>query len=236
MKRAATLVWKEWRIALDTPLGYVVATAFLLASGFFFGKNLFLVGQAEMRGYFGVLPLLLMFFVPAMSMRMLADEIHDSTFELLATMPVRTFEIVAGKLIAVVLQVWALLAATLVYPLSLALLGNVDSGQIGASYLAAALLAAAYASVCLYASALSRHAIVAYVIGFGMLLAVFLIGQAAPTLPPAVQDWIALASPIRHYEYMLRGVIALDDLAVPLAWTAAFAALTWFELERRTWR
>jgi len=236
MNRVRTIVWKEWRQALDTPLAWVVTTAFLLASGFFFGKNLFLIGQAEMRGWFAVLPLLLLFFAPAAGMRMLADERRDGTFELLATLPVSMIEIVLGKYLAVLSQLLAMLALTWVYPLSLALLGPVDAGQIAASYLAAALLVAVYAAVCLYASALSRHAIVAWVIGFALLMAVFLIGQAAPTLPPAVQGIVALVSPVSHYQAMLRGVIGLDDLALMFGAAGLFIALTWFALERGRWR
>jgi len=236
MKTALTICWKEWRVALDTPLGYVVATAFLLASGFFFGKNLFLFGQAEMRGYFGVLPLLLMFFVPAMSMRLLADEQHDGTFELLATLPVTTFEIVAGKFLGIMLQLAMLLALTLVYPLSLLLLGHPDAGQALASYVGALLLAAVYAAACLYASSLTTHAIIAYVIGFGLLLAFYLLTAAAPTLPMAMQDLLAVVSPIPHYQEMLRGVISLADAVLLLAVALTFCGLTWFQLERRRWR
>ncbi len=236
MSRALSICWKEWRVMLDTPLGYVVATAFLLASGFFFGKNLFLVGQADMRGYFSVLPLLLLFFIPAMSMRMLADEQREGTFELLATMPVRMLDIVIGKFAAVLLQILALLALTLVYPLSLSLLGHVDGGQIAVSYLATCLLAATYVSVSLYASSLSSHAIVSYVLGFGMLLGLFLLAQAAATLPPAMQDWIGMLSPMQHYANMLRGVIGLEDVIFLLALSAGFLSLTWFQLERRRWR
>jgi len=236
MSRGWSICWKEWRVMLDTPLGYVVATAFLLASGFFFGKNLFLVGQADMRSYFSALPLLLLFFIPALSMRMLADEQREGTFELLATMPVRMLEIVAGKFAAVLLQVLTLLALTLVYPLSLSLLGHVDAGQIAVSYLASLLLASVYVSVSLYASSLSSHAVVSYVLGFGMLLGLFLLGQAAATLPPAAQDWIVVLSPIQHFGNMLRGVIGLEDVVFLLAVSAGFIALTWFQLERRRWR
>ncbi|MDX8407062.1 MAG: ABC transporter permease [Mariprofundaceae bacterium] len=236
MSRALSICWKEWRVMLDTPLGYVVATAFLLASGFFFGKNLFLVGQADMRAYFSVLPLLLLFFIPAMSMRMLADEQREGTCELLATMPVRMLDIVIGKFAAVLLQILVLLALTLAYPASLSLLGHVDGGQIAVSYLAAFLLAAAYVSVSLYASSLSSHAIVSYVLGFGMLLGLFLLAQAAATLPPAMQDWIGMLSPMQHYANMLRGVIGLEDVVFLLALSGGFLALTWFQLERRRWR
>ncbi len=236
MSAAWTICRKEWRVMLDTPLGYVVATAFLLASGFFFGKNLFLFGEAEMRGYFEVLPMLLLFFVPAMSMRMLADEVHDGSYELLATLPVSTWSIVLGKYLAVGGQVLMLFLATLVYPFSLVMLGDIDAGQIAASYLAALLLVSCYVSVSLYASSLTRRAVIAYVLGFGLLLGVFLLGETIATLPPLWQDWLVLLSPLSHYERMLRGVIGLEDLMLLLAWTAVFLTLCWFQLERRRWQ
>jgi ABC-2 type transport system permease protein len=234
--RALMICWKEWRVALDTPLGYVVATAFLLATGFFFGSHLFLVGQADMRGYFAVMPLLLMFFVPAMTMRMLADEQRSGTFELLATMPVTTADIVAGKFLAVMLQVAALLALTLFYPATLSLIGSLDAGQLAAAYVALFLLAACYVSVALYASSLTTHAVVAYVIGFGMLFGLFIIMQAMPTFSPSVQDMLTAWIPLVHYHLMLRGVIGLENIGSLLAATSLFLVLTWFQLERRRWR
>lgn len=236
MNRVAAICWKEWRVALDTPLGYVVATAFLLAAGFFFGNNLFIAGQADMRGYFTVMPLLLMFFIPAMTMRMLADEQRSGTFELLATMPVHTADIVVGKFLAVMLQVSALFVLTLLYPTTLSLLGNLDSGQVAAAYLGLFLLASCYTAICLYASALTRHAIVAYVIGFGMLFGLYILMQAMATFPPAIQDAIAALTPTAHYQLMLRGVVGLNDLGSLLAVTLLFLVLTWFQLERRRWQ
>lgn len=236
MTPVAALCRKEWRVAVDTPLGYVVASAFLLAAGFFFGNNLFLMGQADMRGWFAVLPLLLMFFMPAVAMRMLADEQRGGTFELLATMPVRTIEIVAGKYLAILMQTGFLLALTLLYPLTLSLLGNVDVGQIAACYLAALLLAALFGSICLFASALSRHAVVAYVIGFGILLGLYLLAQVMPMLSPFMQDLVTMFSPLDYYHAMLRGVVTLADLVFFLAFSAVFLALAWLRLESRRWR
>lgn len=236
MNRALTICGKEWYIALDTPLGYVVATAFLLAAGFFFGNHLFLVGQADMRGYFGVMPLLLMFFIPAMTMRMLSDEQRSGTFELLATMPVESIDIVAGKFFAVMVQVSALLALTLLYPATLALIGNLDGGQVAAGYLALFLLAACYIAISLYASALTDHAVVAYVIGFGMLFGLLIMMQAMPTLSPQAQDLLAAVAPLSHYRLILRGVIGLDNIGALVSVTMLFLTLTWFQLERRQWR
>ncbi len=230
-----TLVWKEWRSAVDTPLGYVIAVAFLLAAGFFFGNSLFLIGQADMRDFFAILPVLYMFFLPALGMRALSEERRSGTFELLATMPVSTLQIVMGKYLSLLLQMFVLLSLTLLFPVSLSLLAHLDVGQVVASYLAALLLAAAYASVCLFASALSENAVVAYVVGFFVLLAFFLMAQAVPLLPPAAQNWIELISPLQHYRNMLRGVVRADDALFLPAITAIFLGATVYRLESRRW-
>lgn len=229
------IVRKEWRQFIDTPLAYVVATAFILVCGFLFSNTLFLVGQADMRNFFGWLPLLYTFFLPALAMRLLAEEKRSGTFELLATLPVDMLSIAAGKLLAVWLQVLLLLALTLIYPLSLAWLGNVDGGQIMAAYGAAMLLALAYAAIGLFASALTANGVVAYVIGLGLLLALQLLAQAAAVMPPAAQHWIELLSPLQHYDNLVRGVVDLADAVFLLAATAVFFAATVFQLERRRW-
>ncbi len=235
MKPISAIIWKEWRTAVDTPLGYVIAVAFLLASGFFFGNRLFLTGQAEMRSFFAILPVLLMFFIPAMSMRALAEEKRSGTFELLATLPISTTQIVAGKYLAVLLQTTVLLGLTLLYPLTLAMLGNIDGGQIAASYLAAWLLVAAYVAACIFASSLTNNAVVAYVLGFSMLLTVFLLAQAVPLLSPAMQNFLYIISPISHYQSMLRGVAYMEDVVFLLSLCWVFLVAAHFQLERRRW-
>ncbi|MBN4058290.1 ABC-2 transporter permease [Mariprofundus ferrooxydans] len=236
MSAMFALCQKEWRISLDTPQGYVVSIAFLLASGFFFGSSLFLNGQADMRHWFAVLPLLYIFFIPAMSMRLLADELHDGTYELLSTMPTRTLDIVLGKYLSLIGHITFLLALTWLYPLTLSLLGNLDMGIVLSSYLAAWLLAALFSAMCLYASSLTQHAMIAYIVGLILLLVVFLLTQASPTLPIVLQDWIALLGPINHYQHMLRGVVSLADVMLFISLTVIFLSLTWFAFERRRWR
>ena len=236
MNAVIALCQKEWRISLDTPQGYVVSIAFLLASGFFFGSSLFLNGQADMRHWFAVLPLLFIFFIPAMSMRLLADELHDGTYELLATMPTRTIDIVLGKYLSLLGHISFLLLLTGLYPLTLSLLGNLDSGTVMASYLGAWLLAALFAAIGLFASAMTNHAMIAYIVGLVLLLVIFLITQAAPTLPIFIQDWIAMLGPINHYHNMMRGVVSLADVMLFISLTVIFISLSWFALARRRWR
>jgi|UPI0003655C7D ABC-2 type transport system permease protein len=226
---------KEWRVAIDTPLAYVIGIAFFIASGFFFGNTLFLVNEADMRAWFGVLPLLLIFFVPAMSMRLLADERRSGSFELLATLPVSTLTIVLGKFLALFSQLAALIALTLLYPWTLSGLGSLDMGQVWASYIALLLLAGSYAAVCLYASALSRYEVVSYVFGFILLLALYMLLQVATLFPPLMQTALLTLSPAAHYQSLLRGVMDAGDISYLLAMTGVFIALCWFELERRRW-
>ncbi|MDX8382558.1 MAG: ABC transporter permease subunit [Ghiorsea sp.] len=230
------LCQKEWRIGVDTPQGYVVSIAFLLASGFFFGSNLFLNGQADMRHWFSMLPLLFIFFIPAMSMRLLADELRDGTYELLATMPSRTIDIVLGKYLSLLGHITVLLALTWLYPLTLSWLGDVDAGLISSSYLAAWLLAAAFAAICLYASSITSHAMIAYIVGLILLLSLFLLSQVSSILSPSMQDMIVLLGPLDHYHHMLRGVVSLEDVMLFVMLIVGFLSLSWFELERRRWR
>lgn len=236
MNAMIALCQKEWRISVDTPQGYVVSIAFLLASGFFFGSDLFLNAQAEMRHWFGVLPLLFIFFIPAMAMRLVADELHDGTYELLATMPTRTIDIVLAKYLSLLGHITLLLALSLLYPLTLSGLGNVDGGLIMAAYLAAWLLAATFAAICLYASSLTRYAMIAYIVGLMLLLVIFLMSQVAPTLSTTLQDIIVVIGPIQHYQNMQRGVVSLADVMLFITVITVFLSLSWFELERRRWR
>ncbi|MDQ6964414.1 MAG: ABC transporter permease [Mariprofundales bacterium] len=236
MREILTLCGKELRVTMDTAQGAVVAVALLLACGFFFGNNLFLMGQAEMRNFFAVMPLLLMFFIPAMAMRLLADELHNGTFELLVTMPISSLQLVLGKYLALLLQLTAMFALTLLYPWSLSMLGDPDGGRIAAGYIALLLLIASYSAICLYASSLTRHAMIAYIIGFALLFAMYLLSQAAITLPPATQEWLRMIMPLPNYQSMLRGVIGVEGIAYFLCMTALFISLTCMQLERRRWR
>jgi len=229
------LIAREWRSAVDTPQGYVVAVAFLLASGLFFGNSLFLQGEASMEGLFSMLPLLFLFLLPALAMRLLAEERRSGTYELLATLPIGELELLAGKYLALLLQISLLLALTLFYPLTLLLLGDPDGGTILAGYLAALLLAAAMGAVALFASALTDNSVVAYVIGFLLLLALLLLDQLALNLTPLWQQRLELFSPLVHYQRLLRGLFTLGDLLHFAAIALLFLAAARFRLAQRQW-
>ncbi|MDQ6976336.1 MAG: ABC transporter permease subunit [Mariprofundaceae bacterium] len=235
-KQIIALCRKEWRTCIDTPLAYVIGIAFLVTTGFFFSNSLFLVNEADMRGWFAVLPLLLIFFVPAMAMRFIADERRSGTFELLATLPVGTLTVVLGKFLSLFTQLAVLIGLTLLYPWTLSGLGTLDGGQMMVSYIALLLLAGSYAAICLYASALTGYEVIAYVFGLVLLLTLFLLLQVATLFPPFIQNVLTTLSPVAHYQSLLRGVLNLGDVVYLLMVIGVFISLCSFELERRRWR
>jgi len=235
VKQVLALAYKDWRLSVDTPVVYVAAAAFMLVSGFVFGSGLFLGGQAELRTFLGWLPLLWMFFLPALAMRALAEERRQGTFEVLATLPVGSGQIVAGKFIAIMWQVLLLLLLTLAYPLSLAVLASIDAGQVLAAFTGALLLGASYAALCLFASSLTANAVVAYIIGFSLILSFVLLDKGARLMPPDIQTWLQALSPSQHYESMLRGVLTPEDVVFFLCFSMLFLMASNYQLERRRW-
>src|SRR5512142_1414947 len=125
---------REMRSYFNSPVAYVVIVVFLAIIGWFFSNNLFLINVASMRVVFDLVPLIFLFFVPAITMRLLAEEKKSGTLELLATKPVRDVEIVLGKFLAAWTLLAAALAPTLIYLFTLMLLGSPDLGPVFAGY------------------------------------------------------------------------------------------------------
>src|SRR5262245_19632787 len=97
---ALTIAKREFGAYFKSPVAYIVLAVFLALSGFFYFNSLFLQGTADMAGFFGNLPLIFMFFCPAIAMRLIAEERGSGTIELLLTMPVRDWQVVVGKYLA----------------------------------------------------------------------------------------------------------------------------------------
>ena len=100
MKKVGPIFKRELKAYFNSPIAYIVITVFLLFSGWFFSSSFFLVNQATLRGAFGIIPLILVFFVPAITMRLISEEKKSGTIELLVTMPVKDLDIILGKFLA----------------------------------------------------------------------------------------------------------------------------------------
>src|SRR5512143_1501398 len=133
---------REIRSYFNSPVAYVVIVVFLAIIGWFYTNNLFLMNVASMRVVFELVPLVYLFFVPAITMRLLAEEKKTGTLELLTTHPVRDTEIILGKFLAA----WTLLAVTLLptlcYLITFLMIGTIDMGPVLTGYLGLLLMGA----------------------------------------------------------------------------------------------
>ncbi|HOX25440.1 MAG TPA: ABC-2 transporter permease [Candidatus Krumholzibacteria bacterium] len=239
MRNALVIFRREFASYFNSPIAYIFIIVFLLLTGLLFMLNFFLVGQADMRGFFGALPLLLTFFIPAISMRLWAEDRRQGTFELLMTLPMRPHEVMAGKYLAALAFFGVTLVGTLPIPIMLNALGNPDNGTLVTGYLGTLLMGALYLSVGIFTSGLMRDQISAFILGVMACLIMWLLGQ---TFVAAVFDgWIdgfgrllqQYLGMTSHFEPMLRGVVALGDLVYFLALTSLFLALNALWLEGR---
>ncbi|MCA6414065.1 MAG: ABC transporter permease subunit, partial [Cytophagales bacterium] len=156
---------KELGSFFDSLIAYILLTLFLGFSGFFtwmYGNDIFLVGQTTLRGFFNIAYWSLFFFIPALTMRLLAEERKTGTIELLLTKAVTDRQVVIGKFLAALLLVVVALFFTLPYVITLANIGNLDQGEVICGYLGLLLISASYVSIGLYASSITNNQIVAF--------------------------------------------------------------------------
>src|SRR3954471_17932891 len=157
---------REFASYINSPIPYILVTAFIAIAGYLFLSQLFIAKQADMRGFFENMPLFFCFLVPLITMRLLAEERREGTLELLLTMPVTDWQLVVGKFLGALGLMALLLLLTIALPITVSQLGPLDKGTTVASYIGALLLSGAFISIGIMASALTRNQIVAALIAF----------------------------------------------------------------------
>jgi ABC-2 type transport system permease protein len=226
---------RELRSYFNSPVAYVVIVVFLAIIGWFFTSNLFLMNVASLRIVFELVPLVFLFFVPAITMRLLAEEKKSGTLELLTTKPVRDIEIVLGKFLAA----WALLAATLLptlcYLISIGFLGSIDTGPVIAGYLGLLLTGAVYIGWGLFASSLTENQIIAFILGFLMILILFMLNRVLMYVPEGLATTLEFLGIDYHFANIARGVIDSRDVIYFFSLIGFSLYLTAVSLERRKW-
>ncbi|MDF9391834.1 MULTISPECIES: ABC transporter permease subunit [Methylococcus] len=220
MKPTFTLFWRELRSYFATPVAYVFIVIFLLLSGaftFYLGR-FYERGQADLDPFFQFHPWLYLFLVPAVAMRLWADERKSGTIELLLTLPVTMGQAVLAKFLAAWSFVALALALTFPIWLTVNYLGDPDNGVIVTGYLGSLLMAGAYLAIGACLSAATRSQVVAFILsvvvcflfllaGFPLVLDVF-----RAIAPQSLVDAIAGLSFLSHFNGISRGVIDLRDL------------------------
>jgi ABC-2 type transport system permease protein len=237
MTPAIAIAKREIKTYFYSPIPYFVVTAFTLIAGFFCFKILLLERQAEMRGYFGTIaPWLLPIVMPAVTMRLLAEEKGSGSLELLITMPVRDWEVVVGKFLAALTFLAVMVGITGVYAVSVAAIGPLDKGPAFGGYLGLFLLGGAYAAIGLMASSFTRNQIVAFIVGFAICFALFLFGKVTQLMPESIQPIVQFLGADGHFEQMSRGVIDSRDVLYYLSIMAVCLVVATASLESRKWK
>jgi ABC-2 type transport system permease protein len=227
---------RELQSYFVSPVAYVVSALFLLISGFLFSLILGISNEASMRPLFGNFAVIFLFIVPALTMRLLAEEQRTGTMELMLTAPVRDSELVLGKFLGVLLLLLIMLAITLVYPLILVLAGNPDRGPILAGYLGVILQASALLSIGLLASSLTQNQIIAALLTFVVLLILWLADALGNFTQGRIGDLFRFLSITKHFDEFPRGVIDSRDILYFLSVTAAALFFTVQSVTARRWR
>ncbi|MDH4069041.1 MAG: ABC transporter permease [Ignavibacteria bacterium] len=226
---------RELQSYFNSPVAYVVIVFFLAVVGWFFSSSLFLMNIASLATVFEVIPWIFIGFIPAITMRLLAEEKKAGTIELLVTKPIRDVEIILGKFFAA----WALLGATLlptlIYLVAVSSIGEIDPGPVFAGYLGLFLMGGVYVSIGLFASSLTENQIVAFIVTLIAVLALFLIDKMLIFLPDTLSTTLEFLSVDYHFSSIARGVVDSRDILYFFSVIGFSLLLATVSLERRKW-
>ena len=229
MDRVWTIAQRELKALFDHPTGYILLVVFTAANAFLFFRQAYLLGVASLRPMLDLLPWLFLFFVPAVSMRVIAEETRTGMLELVLTQPVNDLELVLGKYLGALCFLGIGLALTLPIPIGLAMGAKLHWGTVVAQYVGSALLAAGFAGVGVWASSVARSQVTAFILAIAVTFVLVLVGLDALIvgLPPGAALIAARIGVLSHFESMGRGVIDLRDAVYFLSLAAAFLALAY---------
>jgi ABC-2 type transport system permease protein len=227
---------RELRSYFLSPLAYVVIALFLALAGYLFALILSNAREASLRGLVQNVSVLYLFIVPAISMRLLAEEQRTGTVELLLTNPVQEWEIVTGKFLASILLVLVMLACTLLFPLFLFIYGSPDKGPMITGYVGIFLQAAAFLSIGLWASSLTQNQIVAAIVSFALLLVFWLSDNLGQFLGGTIGQIVSYTSVNAHFQSFPQGVIQSNDVIYYLTLVVAGIVLSTLSLQSRRYR
>lgn len=231
---------RELASFFDSLIAYVLIALFLLLSGVFTwlaNTNVFFIGQATMQVFFSIAFWSLFFFIPAITMRMIAEENRAGTIELLITKAISDSEIVWGKFLACLILVGVALLTTLPYYITISQLGNIDDGAVIGGYFGLLLLSASYISIGLFASSITQNQIVAFLMALAVgILFQLLFDVLGSTIRGVTGEILNYLSMSVHFESISRGVVDSRDLVYFLSIIILGTLLSQVMLSKRNWQ
>lgn len=207
---------RELQSFFDSLIAYIMIVVFLVLSGMFtwlYGGDIFFVNQASLQSFFSIAFWTLFFFIPALTMKQIAEEQRGGTIEMLLTKPVSEWQVLWGKFLATLLLICIALLLTLPYYFTVWSLGPIDHGAVWTGYLGLVLMSCAYISIGIFASSLTNNQIVAFLLAlFIGLFFHLLFGFLASNMPGSAASIFHYLSLSTHYDSITRGVIDTKDI------------------------
>ncbi|MBW1914540.1 MAG: ABC transporter permease subunit [Deltaproteobacteria bacterium] len=212
MKQVKHIFLKEFKSYFISPIAYIVISLFLLVTGWFFFATFFLYSQATLRSFFAMLPLILSFVVPAITMRLFSEEMNIGSYETLITMPVTNVDVILGKFFGAVAFISVMLVPTILYPVTVSFISDLDWGPVIGGYVGVVFLGAAFSAIGLFASSLTRNQIIAFIIGIAVCFTLTLIDKMLFFMPVSVLGFFEYIGADYHFQNFSKGVIELRDI------------------------
>ncbi len=228
-----SLIKKELKAFFDHPTAYILLIVFVVVNSFFFFRVIFVSGLSTLKPMFDFLPWLWLFLVPAVTMRLIAEERRIGTFDLLL-LQYKLWQIIIAKIAAVLIFLIVALLLTLPIPLWLSRFGSFDWGQIVAQYLAALLLALALTAIGFFASTLTKNQVVAFIISLFISFFLIIAGLEVVIVETngIIRTIFEQLSLLTHYQNISRGVVDLNDFIYFVSVPFVFISLSYWLIVR----
>ncbi|MFK7929299.1 MAG: ABC transporter [Myxococcota bacterium] len=209
MLHVAAIFRREFAAYFGQPLAYIALTIFLVLLAFptLFLQDVFAAEIASMRVPFFWTGVAFLFLIPAITMRLIAEEARTGSLELLSTLPITPTQLVLGKWLAAVSMVGVALLLTVSFPIALGMLGNLDPYTVIAGYLGMFLMGSAFAAVGLACSALTRFQVLAFLISFGIISMPYALGFALEAVDVQYLSFVQYLTFEYHFSNLARGVL-----------------------------
>ena len=238
MNNIKTIFNREFAAYFNAPIAYIFIVVFLAVNSGLFMTSFFLSGTADMRGFFSLLPIALIIFMPAITMRLWAEDARGGTLALLHSFPITPGQLVMGKFLASFLFYLIALAGTIIIPVMIMFLGNPDLGPIIGGYFGAALLGAFYLSIGIFISSFFKDQIIAFILSMVSCFVFYMVGTYYIAI--VLDGWIGgLGSVLmnsvgtaEHFSSIERGVIDTRDIIYFVSFTALFLWLNAVTVEQ----
>jgi ABC-2 type transport system permease protein len=237
MNHILAITKKELKDYFNSPLAYIFISIFLVVAAWLFFRTFFIYQQATMRAYFSLIPWLFLFLIPALTMRLWAEEKKLKTTEILFTWPIQDFEAVLGKFLAGAIFLGITLLLSLTIPISISFIGELDWGIVIASYIGAWLLGLSFFSIGLFISSLTENQIIAFIISIASCFIIFIIGENLVTyfIPNFLFGLFQYFGLGYHFSSISRGILDSRDLIYYLGLIFFFLYLNTRQIESRKW-